>query len=67
MSIFRATPWYVDFIVFALGIVLFLSLFKSFASDLLYIGAAIFLGWIWFYNFTRTIFYLWLDRKKAKP
>ncbi len=65
MNIFKTTPWYVDFIILAVVILLFLWLFKLLVSKVVFICAAILLAFIWLYHLSYTIFALWQRSKKT--
>lgn len=65
MNIFKTTPWYVDFIILAVVIFLFLWVFKLFVSKIVFVCAAILLAFIWLYQFSYTIFAL-IQKSKRK-
>ena len=65
MNIFKKTPWYVDFIILAVVILLFLWVFKMFVSNIVFVCAAILLGFIWLYQFSYTLLALWQKNKKG--
>ena len=63
MKLFERTPWYLDFIILGVGIVVFLFIFRIFVNDLLFVCSAILLAFIWLYHFSYTVFALWQKRK----
>lgn len=66
MNIFKTTPWYIDFIVLAVFLLVFLWVFKLFVSHVVFVCAAILLALIWLYHFSFTLLAFWQKRKQGE-